>query len=54
MNYKLFGKTGLRVSELCLGTMTMGAEWGYRADKNESQKIFDSCASSAFSLFLQA
>jgi len=27
MLYKLFGKSGLRVSELCLGTMTFGTEW---------------------------
>lgn len=41
MQYKLFGKTGLRVSELCLGTMTFGTEWGYGADKEESKRIFD-------------
>ena len=28
MRYKLFGKSGLRVSELCLGAMTFGQEWG--------------------------
>ncbi|MBP2689878.1 MAG: hypothetical protein H6Q83_2065, partial [Deltaproteobacteria bacterium] len=28
MRYKLLGKTGLRVSELSLGTMTFGEEWG--------------------------
>lgn len=41
MLYKLFGKSGLRVSELCLGTMTFGTEWGTGADKEESKKIFD-------------
>lgn len=41
MNYKLFGNTGLRVSELCLGTMTFGEEWGTGANKEESKKIFD-------------
>ena len=41
MNYKLFGKTGLRVSELALGTMTFGTEWGYGADYNDSKDIFD-------------
>ena len=25
MRYKLLGKSGLRVSEICLGTMTFGA-----------------------------
>ena len=29
MRYKLLGRSGLRVSELCLGTMTFGAaDWG--------------------------
>jgi aryl-alcohol dehydrogenase-like predicted oxidoreductase len=28
MRYKLLGKSGLRVSELCLGTMTFGEDWG--------------------------
>lgn len=41
MNYKLLGKSGLRVSEICLGTMTFGLEWGYGADKDESRRIFN-------------
>lgn len=42
MRYKLFGKSGLKVSELCLGTMTFGTEWGPRgAEKEEAQKIFE-------------
>ncbi|MCK6603783.1 MAG: aldo/keto reductase [Ignavibacteriaceae bacterium] len=40
MNYKLFGRTGLRVSELCLGAMGFGTEWGTGADKTESKKVF--------------
>ena len=44
MNYKLFGKSGLRVSELCLGTMTFGEEWGNGANKETSQKIFETFA----------
>jgi aryl-alcohol dehydrogenase-like predicted oxidoreductase len=39
---RLLGPTGLRVSELCLGGMTFGAEdgaWG--ADARESRRIFD-------------
>lgn len=44
MKYRLFGKSGLRVSELCLGTMTFGTEWGWGADKGESQRIFDTFA----------
>ena len=41
MKYKLLGKSGLRVSELCLGTMTFGEEWGWGASQDESRKIFD-------------
>ena len=28
MKYRLLGRSGLRVSELALGTMTFGEEWG--------------------------
>lgn len=41
MRYKLLGRSGLRVSEICLGTMTFGEEWGYGANKEESQKMFN-------------
>jgi aryl-alcohol dehydrogenase-like predicted oxidoreductase len=44
MHYRLFGRTGLRVSEICLGTMTFGTEWGWGADKEESRRIFDAYA----------
>jgi len=45
MNYKLFGKSGLRVSELCLGTMGFGTEWNWGSDKETSKQIFDKFAS---------
>ncbi len=41
MRYKLLGKSGLRVSELALGTMTFGDAWGWGADEDESKKQFD-------------
>jgi aryl-alcohol dehydrogenase-like predicted oxidoreductase len=41
MRYKLLGKSGLRVSELCLGTMTFGDDWGWGAPKDTSRQIFD-------------
>jgi aryl-alcohol dehydrogenase-like predicted oxidoreductase len=41
MRYKLLGKSGLRVSELCLGTMTFGEDWGWGAPKDTSRQIFD-------------
>jgi aryl-alcohol dehydrogenase-like predicted oxidoreductase len=41
MKYKLFGRSGLRVSEICLGTMTFGTEWGWGADYETSKAIFE-------------
>lgn len=39
MRYRLFGRSGLRVSELCLGTMTFGTDWGWGADDAECARI---------------
>ena len=41
MRYKLLGRSGLRVSELALGTMTFGEDWGFGASREESQRQFD-------------
>src|SRR5258708_4242294 len=41
MRYKLLGRSGLRVSELCLGTMTFGDAWGWGASKEEATRQFD-------------
>ena len=39
--YRLLGRSGLRVSPLTLGTMTFGSDWGWGADEAESKRIFD-------------
>lgn len=44
MRYKLLGRSGLRVSELALGTMTFGTEWGFGVGKDESRRMFDAFA----------
>ncbi|MEJ0038099.1 MAG: aldo/keto reductase [Gammaproteobacteria bacterium] len=45
MRYKLFGKhTGLRVSELVLGTGNFGTGWGHGAEADEARRIFDAYA----------
>lgn len=44
MRYKLFGRTGLRVSELCLGTMSFGTEWNWGTDYATSKAAFDAFA----------
>ena len=41
MRYRLLGKSGLRVSELCLGTMTFGEDWGWGSSKDESRQVLD-------------
>ncbi|MBW2518447.1 MAG: aldo/keto reductase [Deltaproteobacteria bacterium] len=41
MRYQLLGKSGLRVSELCLGTMTFGDEWGWGSSKEESRAVYE-------------
>lgn len=51
MKYKLFGSSGLKVSEVCLGTMTFGEEWGTGADKTQSHKIFDQYANAGGNFF---
>jgi aryl-alcohol dehydrogenase-like predicted oxidoreductase len=40
-HYLTLGKSGLRVSPLCLGTMTFGEDWGWGTSVEESQKILD-------------
>ncbi len=44
MRYRLLGPTGLRVSQLFLGTMTFGENWGWGAPPEECRKIFDAYA----------
>ena len=44
MKYKLLGRSGLKVSELCLGTMGFGTEAGWGADKETSFAIMDAFA----------
>ena len=39
--YKTLGNSGLRVSPLCLGTMTFGEQWGWGSSVEESKKVLD-------------
>ena len=41
MRYRLLGNSGLRVSEMCLGTMTFGEDWGWGTGKEDCRKIYD-------------
>lgn len=44
MRYKMLGKSGLRVSEICLGTMSFGQDWPFGADEKTSHQILDAYA----------
>ena len=41
MRYTLLGRSGLRVSEVALGTMTFGEAWGWVASPEESRRMFE-------------
>src|SRR5215212_5463325 len=44
MRYRTFGRSGLRVSDLFLGTMTFGDDWGWGAPIDECRKMLDAYA----------
>src|SRR5258706_2787202 len=39
--YVTLGRSGLRVSPLCLGTMTFGTEWGWGNEEDAARAIFN-------------
>jgi len=41
MRYRIFGRTGLRVSSLALGTGNFGTGWGYGSSREEAKVVFD-------------
>jgi len=41
LRYRLLGKSGLRVSEICLGTMSFGDAWGFGANEADSHRVLD-------------
>jgi len=47
MDYRILGKTGLKVSKLCFGTMTFGKE----ADEETSIKMFNKCREAGINFF---
>ncbi|PXY33681.1 aldo/keto reductase [Prauserella coralliicola] len=40
MRLRVLGRSGMRVSEVCLGTMTFGTEWGFGADEAVCREIY--------------
>jgi aryl-alcohol dehydrogenase-like predicted oxidoreductase len=45
MRYLLLGSSALRVSEVALGTMTFGEDWGWGATEDECRRMFEEFAS---------
>jgi aryl-alcohol dehydrogenase-like predicted oxidoreductase len=41
MLFRQLGRSGLKVAEICLGTMTFGEESGFGADEAECRRVFD-------------
>jgi aryl-alcohol dehydrogenase-like predicted oxidoreductase len=41
VRYRLLGKTGVRISEVALGTMTFGDDWGWGASPDVSGRMLD-------------
>ncbi len=44
LNYRVLGQTGLKVSEICLGTMSFGQQWGFGADEKTSHEVLSAYA----------
>lgn len=40
-DYVTLGRSGLRVSPLCLGTMTFGTEWGWGSEEEVARSLFN-------------
>ena len=40
-DYVTLGRSGLRVSPVCLGTMTFGTDWGWGTDEVTARALFD-------------
>src|SRR5712692_809508 len=41
MRYKVLGKSGVRISEVALGTMTFGEDWGWGASPDVCARMLD-------------
>src|SRR5215472_7862965 len=39
--YVTLGRSGLRVSPVCLGTMTFGTQWGWGSEETVARAVFD-------------
>lgn len=44
LRYRLLGRSGLRISDICLGTMSFGEQWGFGADPATSHEVLSAYA----------
>jgi len=51
MRYKLLGNTGLKISEVAMGTGTFGTAWGWGCTRDESRDLFDLYVEAGGNLF---
>lgn len=51
MKYRLLGNSGLRVSELCLGTMSFGEDWGWGGGEQACREMFEAFAEAGGNFF---
>lgn len=51
MRYRLLGNTGLKVSEVALGTGTFGTAWGWGCTPEQSRDLFDRFVEAGGNLF---
>ena len=47
MDYRLLGRTGVKVSQLCFGTMSFGGD----ADADEAARMYGACRSAGINFF---
>lgn len=51
MNYRLFGKTGFKVSEISLGTWQLGSRWGDEFNEEVAQQTLQAAVDNGINMF---
>ena len=41
MQRRRLGRSGICVTDICMGTMTFGEDWGWGADEGNARQLFD-------------
>jgi aryl-alcohol dehydrogenase-like predicted oxidoreductase len=51
MNYRTLGKTGLKVSEVSLGTWQVGGKWGSDFNQKSAEEILNTAIDNGVNFF---